>query len=324
MTGRERIATRCRRSLATRPATARRARWRGLLRRAARSSAASGTTRLAASVGVEARRVGDEVEQGGVDVVADGADDGGAGGGHGSQQALVAERQQVLDGATAAADDDDVDGGVARRAPAGRPLTSAAAVGSLHRDLPDRRSAPWASGAGRSPRRPSRQRSPGRRSSPTVRGRNGRGFLRSASNRPSAASIRLRCSSRASSSPTPTGRIWRASSWRVPRWVQNIGLACTTTRAPSVTRRGHGVEGVDLDRDRERHVDVGVAQGEVCRAGARPAGELDHLPLDPQHGHLLDVLGDLQAEQPDRPRMLGGGVGRLLRQRRRRWSRTPL
>src|SRR5665647_444925 len=69
--------------------------------------------------------------------------------------------------------------------------------------------------------------------SPTLRGRKGMGCLRSRSNNPSDARTRLRCSSLASSSPTPTGRIWRASRFRVPRLVQNVGLAWTTTRAPS-------------------------------------------------------------------------------------------
>ena len=80
----------------------------------------------------------------------------------------------------------------------------------------------------------------------------------------------------------------------------------------------------DPHRHVEGHVDVGVAQGEVGGLGARPPGQLDHLALHPQGGHLLDVVGDLQAEQPDRPRLLGGGVGRLLRQRLRGWSRRSL
>ena len=68
---------------------------------------------------------------------------------------------------------------------------------------------------------------------PTVRGRNGNGRLRRASSSPSLASTRLRCSIWASSSPTPTGLIASAVSCRVPRFSQNVGRACTTTRAPS-------------------------------------------------------------------------------------------
>ena len=70
--------------------------------------------------------------------------------------------------------------------------------------------------------------------SPTRRGRNGSRCLRSASNSPCAARVALRYSRRARSSPTPTGRICRPSRMRVPRWVQNAGLAWTTTRAPWV------------------------------------------------------------------------------------------
>ncbi len=71
--------------------------------------------------------------------------------------------------------------------------------------------------------------------SPTLWGRNGSGRFRSMSNNPSDAKMALRCSSLARSSPTPTGRTWRAASCRVPRLVQNVGLAWTTTRAPSAS-----------------------------------------------------------------------------------------
>lgn len=69
--------------------------------------------------------------------------------------------------------------------------------------------------------------------SPTTRGRKGSGFLRPRSKSPSAASTRLRCSMRASSSPTPTGLSWSACSWKEPRLVQKVGLARTATCAPS-------------------------------------------------------------------------------------------
>ena len=52
---------------------------------------------------------------------------------------------------------------------------------------------------------------------PTARGRNGSGCLRSAANSPSAASSARSCSSRARSSPRPTGRISTADSESVPR-----------------------------------------------------------------------------------------------------------
>ena len=53
--------------------------------------------------------------------------------------------------------------------------------------------------------------------SPTLVGRNGSGRLRSGANRPSAYRIRFSRSSRASSSPTPTGRTSVARSVSVPR-----------------------------------------------------------------------------------------------------------
>ncbi len=56
--------------------------------------------------------VGDEVEQGLVDVVADGADDRGACSGDGADHRLVGEGQQLLERPAAAGDDDDVDPGL--------------------------------------------------------------------------------------------------------------------------------------------------------------------------------------------------------------------
>ena len=53
--------------------------------------------------------------------------------------------------------------------------------------------------------------------SPTLPGRNGSGRFRSAANSPSACRIRLSRSSRASSSPTPTGRTSLARRVSVPR-----------------------------------------------------------------------------------------------------------
>src|SRR6202040_2945773 len=58
-------------------------------------------------------KVGDEVAQGVVRFVADGADDGGGARRDRAAQRLVGERQQVLDAAAAAGDDDHVSGGVA-------------------------------------------------------------------------------------------------------------------------------------------------------------------------------------------------------------------
>ena len=57
--------------------------------------------------------IGDEVEQRGVLLVADGADDRGEACGHQAAEGLVGERQQVFERAAAAGDDDHVDLGVA-------------------------------------------------------------------------------------------------------------------------------------------------------------------------------------------------------------------
>ena len=47
-------------------------------------------------------------------------------------------------------------------------------------------------------------------------------------------------------------------------------------------RHGHGVQSRRADGDVERHVDVGVAQGEIGGGLTRAAADLDHLALDPQ------------------------------------------
>jgi hypothetical protein len=62
----------------------------------------------AAAVGVGRAAVGDEVDQGGVGLVADGRDQRDRSLGHRARQALVVEGPQVLDRAAAAGDDDDV------------------------------------------------------------------------------------------------------------------------------------------------------------------------------------------------------------------------
>ena len=61
--------------------------------------------------------------------------------------------------------------------------------------------------------------------SPMRCGRNGSGFLRSAANSPSAASDFFNCSSRASSSPMPTGLISAARNDSCPRGAYHSGLA---------------------------------------------------------------------------------------------------
>ena len=72
--------------------------------------------------------------------------------------------------------------------------------------------------------------------------------LRSGSNSPSCASRCLRISIRASRSPTPTGRICRASSMSVPRLGQNTGLACEDDPRSLVEGRAHGRDRVHRDQ----------------------------------------------------------------------------
>ena len=237
---------RCRRSLAIRACSARRPRSREW-RMPCRSACASGTTRLPASVGVEARQSATWSSSGSVDVVADRRDDGGAGGGDRADQGLVAERQEVLDRAAAAGDDDDVDVGPRVELLRARPSPPAPRCRPGRRPRGSR-SGPWASGDGRSRRRPSRRPPPGRRSARRCGAGTAAGACGRRRTGPRRQAVRLRCSTRARSSPTPTGRIWRASSMSEPRWVQKTGLAWSTTRAPWVSGRRHRVEGVHLDR----------------------------------------------------------------------------
>ena len=170
------------RSRSTRAPMQRRPRSRSCSTRCA-SSATSGTTRLAASVGVDARtsatrsRIGESgswpiAETRGVVSGRDGA-----------HQALVGEGQQVLDRAAAAGDDDDVDRGVAVEGLDGRDHVRRSA-GALHRGVLH------GEGDARPARRAfsSTSRSaaePWAVTSPTLRGRNGRARLSSAANRPS-------------------------------------------------------------------------------------------------------------------------------------------
>ena len=66
----------------------------------------------------------------------------------------------------------------------------------------------------------------------------------------------------------PTGRIWRASSCRVPRLVQKVGLAWSTTRAPWASGIGIALTAFIGTDDRQGHVDVGIAQREEGGAAA--------------------------------------------------------
>ena len=257
--------------------------------------------------------VGDEVEQRGVDVVADGADHGRAGARHRPHQGLVAERQEVLDPAAAAGDDDDVDLGMGvELGERGGHLGHGG--GALHGDLADLEAG-------------------GRPAAPGV-----------------LDDVPLRGAGPATDQPHPSGQegqrplavaVEQALLRQVPLEVLEPGEQLADADRPDLPgvehqraplgpegrlglqhdpralgeRARHRVEGVDRDRDRQAHVDVGVAQGEVGGAGAGTPVELHDLALDPQRRHLLDVLADLHGQQAHRPRLLGGRLGRPLGQR---------
>ena len=64
------------------------------------------------------------------------------------------------------------------------------------------------------------------------------------------------------------------------------------------------VDGGRRGRDRQRHVEVGVAQRQEVE-GVPPL-QVQHLPLDPDRRHLRDVVGDLGRQVPHRPRAARG------------------
>src|SRR5262249_51719039 len=138
---------------------------------------------------------------------------------------------------------------------------------------------------------------------PTTPGRNGSGRLRSAANRPSAASERRSLSSRASSSPMPTVRISKAVSENEPLAVLKSGLAQRTTRAPSA---GGGAGAARASRG---HLPPGgppppgAARGQERRA-ASPV-QLRDLALDPDPSETADPLADQPQHGADGNRRLG-------------------
>ena len=260
--------------------------------------------------------VGDEVEQRGVDVVPDGADDRGARGGDRPQHRLVAERQEVLDAATAAGDDDDVDLRVGVELGEGRGDLGHR-VRALHGDLADLEAGgrPAAQGVlddvalgGAGP--PADEADPA--------GEEGQRLLAVAVEQALLGEVALEVLEAGeqladADRPDLAGVEHEAAALGPER---RLGLE--DDAGPLAERAGHRVEGVDVDRHRQAHVDVGVAQGQVGGAGAGAAGQLDDLALDPQDRHLLDVLADLHRQQAHRPGLLGGGVDGALGQRRAR------
>ena len=236
-----RSAVRCCCSRASHVRTASRPRSRIWSTRCA-SSATSGTTRLAASVGVEARRSATRSSSGlsGSWPIAETT---------GVRAARTPPGPAPRRRTAAGPRPSRRRGRPRSRRPRGRgragataSITSRAAFVpciAAYRDLePHRRPA----AAARSRARRARRREFCAVTRPIVRGRNGSGRLRSAANRPSAASSCRRRSSRASSSPSPTMRISRA--WRRERAAVGVErrLGVDTTLRALDQRRGQRVE----------------------------------------------------------------------------------
>ena len=223
--------------------------------------------------------VGDEVEQRGVHLVADRADQRGPAGRDHPQQRLVGEGQQVLQRPPPRATTITSTSGSASRSRTA-PLTWVTASGPCtatsrirNRTAGQRRRAFSTTSRSAAEARP--------HTSPTVAGRKGSARLRSAAKTPSAASTRRRCSRRASSSPTPTGRMSSTENESDPRPAQKRGRPCTTTLRPRGKRHVQRIEDVAVAGDLQRQVGVGVPQDQKDRRRPRAAGDLRHLPLDP-------------------------------------------
>src|SRR5262249_33339655 len=146
-----------------------------------------------------------------------------------------------------------------------------------------------------------------------VAGRKGSRRLRSAANRPSAASDRRSRSSRASSSPMPTARISIPVRENEPRAVLSSGLAQTTTRAPSAGRGAPPPApppapitppATPPPRHR-RH-----RSGRGREGGAAPPGQLGDLALDPDPSQPPDPLTGQPQHGADGDRRLRGGLQR--------------
>ncbi len=167
---------------------------------------------------------------------------------------------------------------------------------------------------------------------PMRRGKRGRGCLRSAANRPSAASAVLSRSSRASRSPRPR----RATAWTrsdsSPVRVNSSGRPCTCTRSPSCSggsMRSYWVRGI-------AHLH-GRAALEILQRpeDERPAGlaaQLGDLALDPDVRETADPAGESLVEGRDgvdvtvamarRDRTLWRGQGFVPREGSARRSRA--
>ena len=249
--------------------------------------------------------VGDEVEQRGVLLVPDGADERGAAAGDRADESLVGERQQVLDEppprATTMTSTSRV--GVELAAPPRRPPAprSAPCTGDIARS----RTGPPASAAARSRRRPARPPRPARR--PARRRRQERQRpLAVGGEQPLGRQHRLSCSRRASSSPTPTGRMSSAASDSVPAARVELRLGVhhdvrarrATTSATASNSARWQVTVSDMSATGSRSVRKTV--------GARAPRELGDLALDPDRAEPVDPLGDQRRHPATGSGLLGG------------------
>ncbi|VTR78982.1 hypothetical protein CHMI_03773 [Cellulomonas hominis] len=264
--------------------------------------------------------VGDEVEQRGIRLVPDGRHQRGAARRGGAHQRLVAERQQVLHGAAAAGHDDHVDARVGVQV-GDRPADLRHGAHALHRDLPDDELdlGPPCPGvdddvvlrlrlpAAHQPddARQERQRHLALGAEHALRGEHPLEVLDAGQELPDADRADV------------VG-------------VQLQGAALGPERRPGVDddvrplgeRRLRGGEHLRRHRDGQRHVGVGVPERQERDARAGPPVELHDLALDPQRGHLGDVVGDLRGQQAHGPRPLGRGLDRAGRQVRGEPART--
>ena len=212
--------------------------------RAAAAPRTSGTTRLAASVGVDARTSATRSSSGVSRLVADRADD---------RRAARGDRAHQLPRRRTAAGP--------RREPPPRATTmtstsrsaSSARIASTtcgdrvrrpgRRRSRTRNAHRRPAAAARSRRRRARPRTPRPQTRPTTGGRNGSGRLRSAAKSPSAASSRLELlepGQQLADADRAGSRRRRATASRGRG--SHAGLACTTTRAPSVSGGATSVE----------------------------------------------------------------------------------
>ena len=255
--------------------------------------------------------VRDQVEQRRVQVVPDRADQRRPAGRRHAHQGLVAERQQVLERPTAARDHDHVDARVPvqlrdRRADLGhrpRPLHGHAADLELHRRPPGARvghhvvlGVALLRDDQPDHRRQERQRALARRLE-----------------QPLGAEHALEVLDPREQLAEPDQPHVVGGERQGPLLGVELrpGVHDEVRAVRQLVRQL--VDGGGRGRDRQGHVEVGVAQREEVE-GVPPL-EVQHLTLDPHRRHLRDVVGDLGCQVPHRPGAVGGGVRRAQRGR---------